>query len=394
MSLSKSSVSGFPLLALSPITDSRHAWSALLLTLEGRADGDFLVKLFGEFGLGEALGPLTCIVPLFDPAAIDDHHAKALPAEQIVLLLPLQGSLAPASRAEFERLCKHGFRLMADGRPDDSQGLDVTISAVASDSIAPLPSALAHMPGTHLATGVDSPARFAQCLSLGYGWFAGDYPLHPDDGAAQQDGNSRMLLLELLGMVTSDTHTHEIETLLKQDPSLSYHLLKLVNSVSFALPTKITSFAYAITLLGRRQMQRWLQLLLYAQEKSGGLMSPLLARAAMRGSLMEALCQKIGGSKDDQEHAFMTGIFSLLDVLFAMPLAQIVTPLHLADEVEDALLAHNGWLGGLLAIVEQSERAPLPGLGERLAANLLTPASYCQALVQASQWAIQVSRET
>ena len=107
---------------------------------------------------------------------------------------------------------------------------------------------------------------------------------------------------------------------------------------------------------------------------------------------MEALCQKIGGSKDDQEHAFMTGIFSLLDVLFGLPLAQIITPLHLADEVEEALLAHSGWLGGLLSIVEQ--RAPTPGLDEQLTANLLTPASYCQALVQAYQWAILVSRET
>ena len=391
---SGSSVSAFPLLTLLPVTDSRHVWSALFLALADPADGDLLVKLFGEFALGQALGALTCIVPQDDPAAIGDHHAKVLPAAQIVLLFPLQRATDPASRTEFARLSNHGFRLMADGVPADSQALDVAISAVATDSTAPLPSALAHIPGPHLASGVGTPSRFAQFQSAGCGWFAGDYPLHPDHGAAQQDLNSRILLLKLLDMVTSNSHTDEIEALLKQDPSLSYHLLKLVNSVSFALTTKITSFGYAITLLGRRQMQRWLQLLLYAREKDGGAMSPLLARAALRGSLMEALCQKIGGSKDDQEHAFMVGIFSLLDVLFGMPLDQIVTPLHLADEVEDALLAHGGWLGGLLAIVEQSEHAPLPGLGEQLTASMLPPASYCQAQVQACQWAIQVSRET
>lgn len=245
------------------------------------------MRVFGEFGLGQALRSLTCIVPLDEPAAIDEDHAQALPAEHIVLLFPLRRCTDHASRTELERLHGHGFRLMADGVPAGSQVLARAISAVAS----------ARMPGPHLAADVASPSRFAQCQSAGYGWFAGDYPLHPTRGEAQQDRNSRILLLELLGMLTSDTNTHEIEALLKKDPSLSYHLLKLVNSVSFSLTTMITSFGYAITLLGRHQMQRWLQLLLYAQEKDGGAMSPLLARAALRASLMEALCQKIGGGK-------------------------------------------------------------------------------------------------
>lgn len=394
MAPSASPDTGFPLLTLLPVTDDRHAWPALILALADRTDGDFLVKVFGELGLGQALGTLTCIVPLDDPAVIDEDHALALPAESIVLLIPLERCTDPASGPELERLRGHGFRLMADGVPVSGQALTAGIGAVSSGRIAPLSPALSRLSGPHLATGVESPPDLAQCRSAGYGWFAGDYPLHPEQGATQQDINSRMLLLKLLGMVTSDTHTHDIEALLKQDPSLSYHLLKLVNSVSFALTTKITSFGYAIILLGRRQMQRWLQLLLYAQQTSGSGMSPLLARAALRGSLMEALCQKIGGSRDDQEHAFMTGIFSLLDVLFGMPLEQIVTPLHLADEVEDALLSHSGWLGGLLTIVEQSEHAPVSALGEQLSANLLTPESYCQAQVQACQWAIQVSRET
>ena len=394
MILPESLVIDFPPISLSPVTDARHAWSALILSPGERSDGDTLVRTFDEFELGRALGSLSCIVPLTDPAALDDDHAQALPAEQIVLLLPLQCCTDPAPGAELKRLRSHGFRLMADGVPAKAEVLSTTIYAVASDGMTHLPPALSALPGPHLAKGVDTPSRLTQCQRAGYAWFSGDYPLHPVLGAAPQDRNSRVILLELLGMVTSDTDTHEIEALLKRDPSLSYHLLKLVNSVSFSLTTRITSFAYAIALLGRRQLQRWLQLLLYAQQKSDGTMNPLMARAALRASLMEALCQKIGGGTENQEHAFMTGMFSLLDALFGMPLAQILSPLHLADEVEDALLAHNGWLGELLGIVEQSEQPPRPDFSERLTAALLTPASYCRALVQAWQWTIQVSRET
>lgn len=386
----------FPLVTLSPVGNSRHAWSALMLASEppaGRNSLASMARLFGELDLSEALGSLACILPLADPDSLDDDLAAQLPAGQVVLLVPVERCADPAAGPSLDRLCARGFRLMADGVPAAGLALSAAISAVASDGRS-LPASLSHLPGPHLATGVDDPARFKQAQSAGYAWFAGDYPLHPSPGKAQHEGSSRTLLLRLLAMVTSDAHSREIEALLKQDSSLSYHLLKLVNSVSFSLSTTITSFAYAITLLGRRQLQRWLQLLIYAQQKSEDAASPLLARAARRASLMEALCQKVGASHEDQDHAFMTGMFSLLDALFGLPLEKIVTPLNLSDEVENALLSKSGRLGGLLAIVEASERVPGPALGAQLAAASLTPAAYAQALVHSCRWAIQVSRET
>ena len=394
LNLSGSHDETFPLLTLSPVDDARHAWSALLLAGGVPAEPGYLpamVRLFRQFGLGEALAALPCILPLADPESLDDPLAAQLPAEAIVLLIPLAHALDPAARAALSRLRGRGFRLMAAGLPAAEQRLPAEIEAVAGDGSVPPP---AQLPGPHLATGVFDVTQFAAALRSGYAWFAGDYPLHPAAGKTPHGGSSRALLLRLLAMVTGDAPSRDIEALLKQDPSLSYHLLKLVNSVSFALTTPITSFGYAITLLGRRQLQRWLQLLIYAQQKNSGGASALLARAAHRASLMEALCQKIGGSKEDQEHAFMAGMFSLLDALFGTPLEQIIAPLNLSADIEDALLAHGGWLGGLLTIVEQSARPPEPDFAAQLTQVLLTPAAYAQAQVEACRWAIQVSRES
>ena len=379
----------FPLLTLSPVDDARHAWSALLLGGDA-ADPGYLpamARLFGQLGLGEALAALPCILPLADPEALDDALAAQLPAETIILLVPLARALDPAAAAARSRLRNRGFRLMAAGLP--TTDLPAEIDAVAGDgSITPPP----RLPGPHLATGVDDAGRLAAARSAGYGWFAGDYPLHPPPGKSPKGGSSRALLLRLLAMVAADAPSRDIEALLKQDPALSYHLLKLVNSVSFALTTPITSFGYAITLLGRRQLQRWLQLLIYAQQ--GKDTGALMARAAYRAGLMEALCQRVGGSKEDQERAFMTGMFSLLDALFGASLGQIIAPLNLAADVEAALLNRGGWLGGLLDIAGQSGRTPQPALAGQLAQVLLTPAAYAQAQVEACRWAINVSRES
>jgi len=382
----------FPLITLSPVGDARHDWPALMLAGDDAAGPGYLpamVRLFGQFGLREALATLPCILPLAEPEALADAPTAQLPAEAIILLVPLARCTDPAAAAALARLRKRGFRLMAAGLP--AADLPAEIGAIAGDGLS-LPATAARLPGPHLATGVNDAAHFAQAQSAGYAWFAGDYPLHPPGGKKPKGGSSPALLLRLLAMVTSDASSRDIEALLKQDPSLSYHLLKLVNSVSFALTTPITSFGYAITLLGRRQLQRWLQLLIYAQQGEGA--NPLMARAAQRASLMEALAEKIGGGKEDQEHAFMAGMFSLLDALFAMPLEKIVAPLNLAADVEEALLVRGGWLGGLLTIVEQSGRAPEPALAERLAQVLLTPAAFAQAQVQSCRWAINVSRET
>ena len=226
-------------------------------------------------------------------------------------------------------------------------------------------------------------------------------PANDDPGAARpqppqpgaRSGPKQTMLLKLLGQITRDAETREIEATLKHDPQLLVQLLRLVNSVAFAPNTRINSFAHAITLLGRRQLQRWLQLLLYASQTSATGGNPLLASAAMRAALMEGLCKATGGDQAAQDQAFMIGMFSQLEALFSQPLATIIAPLQLAAAIGAALLQHSGTMGDLLTLVEAAELGPdevapalrQAGIGKEI---------WCKAQVQALRWTMQVSRES
>ena len=97
-----------------------------------------------------------------------------------------------------------------------------------------------------------------------------------------------------------------IQETLKQAPELGYKLMRLVNSVGMGVRNPIQSLSHALAILGRRQLQRWLQLLLFAQQGNGTFPSPLLEMAAARGKLMELLAEQRSSDPRWGARAFMS----------------------------------------------------------------------------------------
>lgn len=187
-------------------------------------------------------------------------------------------------------------------------------------------------------------------------WVSGDWCLAPPAKANAGRAASQAVALQLVQLVSADADTAEIEALLRREPLLSYELLRLVNSLGVGGGRRIAGFAQAILILGRQQLRRWLNLMLFAARGDDTRAQMLLARVAVRARLMEALAKAGGLGKQAQEQAFMVGMFSLLGVLFGKPLAQLLPPLMLGDAMLAALLDGTGELGELLALVVAAER--------------------------------------
>lgn len=208
----------------------------------------------------------------------------------------------------------------------------------------------------------DSDAQTKPELAPGAQWLTGNWYLAPPPRMTGRQAASRTLSLKLLQRVAADADTHEIEAIFREDPVLAYHLLRLVNSLGVGVGRSISSFSQAILILGRQQLKRWLNLMLFAAGQDDYRSAMLLAQVTVRARHMELLAKAGGLDRSTQDQAFMAGMFSLLGTLFGIPLSEVLEPLNLNATLSAAVLRGEGELGRLLRCaecIESSDEAQL-----------------------------------
>lgn len=248
-----------------------------------------------------------------------------------------------------------------------------------------------------LAEKVETAEEFEHFKTLGFHYYQGYFFAKPSVLSAKKSNPSQVTLVRALSLIMGDAELNEIERVFKESPDLMLGLLRLVNSVGMGLARKIGSLHQALVVLGRRQLQRWVQLLLYARD-GGSVSSPLMQLAAVRAKLMELLSQshadKSHATEDAKDHAFMAGILSLVDVALGGKMEEVLDQLGLIDEVRNAILKREGFLGRLLLLTEKLEIEDFDAV-ETLTHELgISPIHLQEAQVAAMQWAANLEKES
>lgn len=225
-------------------------------------------------------------------------------------------------------------------------------------------------------------------------WVAGDWYTAPPSKPNVAQAASRQRAMQLLQMVNADADTHELEEVFRHDAALSYQLLRLVNTVSAGHRREITSFGQAILLLGRQQLKRWLNLLLFAARDDDERSAMLMAHVSLRARGMELLAQAAGQDRATQDQAFMTGMLSMLGVLFGQPLVDMLRTIRVPEALHTALVDRGGELGALLGAWEAVERGEPAPLLEHLARLTIEPPAFNALLLDACGWMLQLTRGT
>ncbi len=313
--------------------------------------------------IGDAVGFLNV-----DAEVIMSDIFVFLPRDRVVLEIVDSMPVTPAVLARIAELTSHGFRFALDDVASDApdvQALLPLIDYVKLDLRDMPHSALMRLTATFrqankklIAEKVETRAEYEACLALGFDYFQGFYFAKPAVMSGRKLSPSQLAVMELMTLITSDADNIEIERAVKRDVTLALNLLRLVNTPGLGTGYRIDSLSQAVMVLGRRQLQRWLQIMLYAEPaRRGQNLTPLLMLATTRGRMLELLAQRLRpGQRNIADVAFTVGIMSLMDTLFGMSMAEIVTQIPVIDEVASALLHRSGFFGELLHLSECIER--------------------------------------
>ncbi|NCP55044.1 MAG: HDOD domain-containing protein [Rhodoferax sp.] len=232
---------------------------------------------------------------------------------------------------------------------------------------------------------IETEDQFVAASKAGATLFQGYWFAHPVLVKGQTVRPAQAAIIQLINLIRKQASTGEIEEVFKHDPTLSFNLLRFINSAGFGLSCEVTSFRHAVMLLGLKKLFRWAALLMTTAGAAGS--APALGNAAViRGRLMELLAGQLL-TTEECDNAFVVGIFSLLDTMLGIPLADALTAISLPQSVTDALLHNTGSLAPFLQLTLACENADDRSFAELANALQLTGDQINLAHLQALVWA-------
>ena len=332
-----------------------------------------------------------------DPPHDSLHHLSSLlaPASTVLEI----GADATADESLVERcreLRAQGYRFALKGPVTaptpllacaDYVKLDVAALDAAALAQALVP--LRRLPLQLIAENVDSAEQMEACHLAGFHLLQGKYFMRPPAFTTKVINPAFATVLELLNLVSRDADMGQIEAGFKRDPALSFKLLRYINSVGFGLSCEIQSIRHALTVIGIKQLYRWLTLLMVTAGENSA--SPALMQAAiMRGRLTELLGTNYF-DKAGRDNLFVIGAFSLLECMLGMGMPQILQKIDLPEVIHEALLTRSGIYGPFLALAEACETANMDCMRARAESLHLRPAQVNQYQLAAMAWADELS---
>ncbi|MEJ1413405.1 MAG: HDOD domain-containing protein [Candidatus Sedimenticola sp. (ex Thyasira tokunagai)] len=205
-----------------------------------------------------------------------------------------------------------------------------------------------------LAEKVENIDQYSRLFKLGFDYFQGYFFSRPTMIKGKRLEDNRQVAIRLLASLNDPKTTHkELERLITQDSTLSYRILRHLNSAAMGMPRKVASIGQAIIYLGLRQIQSWANLI--ALSGIAAVPDELFNTALVRAHMCRLLL-----IESKQQHlettGFMAGLLSNLDALMGETIEQVVSKLPLADDIHDALLKGEGPVGEALTCTLAYER--------------------------------------
>lgn len=324
--------------------------------------------------------------------------ATMLPRDRVVLeileTVPMDDEVHDACR----RLKQSGYLLALDDfqeRPD-WKPLVAMADFIKVDLLATSPADQLRLAQTYLpmnirmvAEKVETYDDFHRTRGWGYTYFQGYFFSRPEMLSRKDiPPNQLNYLLVLQAVNRAHLDIAEVSERIKVEASLSFRLLRYLNSPAFPLIVEVRSIPHARSLLGERGTRKWVSLIAVTC-MAGDKPAELAALPLIRAQFCEllALCARIPDSAND---LFLLGLLSAMDAILDMRMPDVLKEIAIHHQIRDALMGKPNKLREVFEFVLNYERACWEEIGPAAARLGIREDAVPELYLAAVEWARQI----
>ncbi len=363
-----------------------------------------LVNTFLSIGIDRVTGAYPSFINFTGELLVQDIVDNLNPARVIIEVLETV-EITPVLMTRLRKLKSKGFRIALDDfilekQYEVEKGLFELVDFIKVDFIQTdrqererIQNFARVYPNVQLlAEKIETEEEFEEAKKAGYVLFQGYFFATPEviSGAEVPTIEERnfMIMEQLNAELPS---VRDVASLITQDLSLTYKLLRFINTYAFGIPRKITSVQQAIVLIGLQETKKWLYVITLHQLGEGegkGRTKALVDYSLVRAKLCELLAQRSGHQNSDEY--FLAGMFSLLDIILCRDWQEISRDMPLSDPVIQTLMGKDTPLKPFVELAEAVERLDLERM-KHLSAQVGIPMDdLCVYSQEANRWGRQL----
>ncbi len=333
-----------------------------------RVYDEAMLNNLAPLGVSSLLGERSAFIRL-SVESLNIPQLEALANQNIVIMItprPIADIDLAEMRANLAHVAAMGFKQgwsINQPRPELNEFLHkadfIEIDPAVLDGIQ-LKTMIAELRSANskqklIASRLQTADHFKYCFERGFNYFMGPFVSSRENWHPAKSEVNHLQVFQALEMLQSGAEFEAIADCLRTDPILTFKLLRYINSPGIGLLQKINEIQQALMLLGRDRFYRWLSLLLFDSKKPGYHENVLTEQALTRARLMEMLAGK-GRVPDHADQLFLTGLFSLMNIMLDQPLEDVLKQVALPEVAASALRGETGAMRDalMLAIAVES----------------------------------------
>lgn len=208
-----------------------------------------------------------------------------------------------------------------------------------------------------IAYNIETQSAYEYATSIGCDFFQGSYVAEKLPTTIKKtDYLQGNFFLLMVAVTKEEIDYDEVSEILSRDVTLTFALLKLVNSAWFSLRNKATTVKQALVVLGVGQLKQWIYLLSFKQN-DGSMPDELIKLSFLRANFAQELSKQAKDLPINDSEAYLLGMFSTLGKLTQTPLEEVLKELSISDYIKQALISGEGRCGLLYDVILCYEKA-------------------------------------